>query len=87
MWNREALGVPLRAGGPQRPAAGAFPGNELFRPVTFSSHAQLLRCRGRKEQVAGFIQGWDLSDGWGKQGSRSLLGIGKNVAKMANKGT
>lgn len=46
-----------------------------------SSHAQLLRCRGRREQVVGLTQGWDVSGGWGKQGSRSLLGIARMLLK------
>lgn len=53
-------------------------------PVTLSSHVQLLRCRGQREQAMGFMQGWDLSDGWGRQGSRSLLGTGESVAEMTS---
>lgn len=37
-----------------------------------------------RERVTGFPQGSDLSDGWGKPGSRSLLGIGKSVVEMTN---
>lgn len=74
-----------RAGqGPLGSAAGAPPWSELLCPVTFSSCVQLIRCRVPRERVTGFPQGSDLSDGWGKPGSRSLLGIGKSVVEMTN---
>ena len=77
--------VSARAGqGALESAAGASPWNELLCPATFSSCVQLIRCRGPRERVMGFLQGSDLSDGWGKQGSRGLLGIGKSVAEMTN---
>ena len=62
-----------------RPAAGTSAWNELLCPVTCpvtSTCVKLLRGRAPREQVVGFLQGWDLSHSWGKQGSRSLLGIG-----------
>lgn len=65
-------------------AAGASPWNELLCPATFSSCVQLIRCRGPREQVTGFLQGSDLSDGWGIPGSRSLSGIGKSIVETTN---
>ena len=59
-----------------RPAAGTSAWNELLCPVTSSTCVKLLRGRAPRERVVGFLQGWDLSHSWGKQGSRSLLGIG-----------
>lgn len=67
-----------------RPAAGTPAWNKLLCPVTFFTCVQLLRCRAPRERAMGFLQGWDLSHGWGKKGSRSLLGVGQSLAEMTN---
>lgn len=41
----------------------------------------VAQCRGRREPVVGFTQGWDVSGGQGKQGSRSLVGMARTLLK------
>lgn len=52
-----------RCGVVLRSASEALPVEGIVLPQGISSRVQLLRCGGRREQVVGFTQGWDVSGG------------------------